>query len=197
MKKLLALLLALVMVLSFAACGSEDDDDDSRSSRRSRKDKTSQEDPQEPVSAGYEAAIKRIVNVMSCDISKNELKKMFPQECWDYFEEEEDMTLDDCYDMISESLKEQKEDLEDEFGKDFEVSYKILGKNDVPEDEMDEFKGIVDEMYGIKASAIGDCYEIELELTISGTEEETDEDSWHVVEIDGVWYIAEILIEGF
>ena len=42
MKKFIALLLALVMVLSFAACASEDDDDGER--RKSRKSKEATEE---------------------------------------------------------------------------------------------------------------------------------------------------------
>lgn len=194
MKKLLCLLLSVLLVLSFAACESEDDDDDDRrSSRRSKKGDTTTS-----ASSDYEDAIDLLMKVNQCDISKNELKKMFPDALWDYFEEEEGMTLDDCYDMISESLADQRADLEEEFGEDFTLQYEIVNKKEVDEDEFDDFKETMKDYYGIGSSSFGDCYEVEIEGTMSGEyEEETGEMTWHVVEIDGSWYIAEILMDGF
>ncbi len=199
MKKLLCILLSLLLMLSFAACESEDDDDDRRSSRRSKKgEATSDTDSGSNSSSDYEDAIELMMKVYECDISKSELKSMFPDVLWDYFEEEEGMTLDDCYDMISEGLEDERADLEEEFGEDFKIEYKILSQTDVDEDEFEEFKEYMEEYYGMDTDSFGACYEVEIKGTISGeNDEETSEMTYHVVEFDGSWYIAEILMDGF
>lgn len=186
MKKLLCLLLSVLLVLSFAACESEEDDD-SRSSRRSKKSETVAE------ASDYEDALDLLMKVYSYDVSKAELKSMFPDACLDFLEEEADMNFDDWYEKVSESFADERADLEDEFGEDFDIRYEITEKNEVDEDELDEFKENMKEYFGIKASSIGQCYEVELEGTISGeNEEETATETWHVVQIDGSWYVTEI-----
>lgn len=194
MKKFLCILLSILMLLSFAACESDEDDDDDRSSRRSKKSQSS-------TASDYEDAIEAAMKLASMDITKKELKSMFPDACWDYLEEEANMTFDEWYEMASEAFADERADLEDEFGEDVKLQYEILNKNEVDEEEFDEFKGNMKEYFGIKASSIGECYEVELEATMSGEyEEETEEMTWHVVEIDGSWYVAEVfefLLEGF
>lgn len=193
MKKLLCLLLSILMLLSFVACESaDDDDDDRRSSRKSGKNQSS------AASSDYKDAIDLLMKVSECDISEKELKSMFPDFIWEYYEEEEGESFDEICEMISESLAEQRTDLEDEFGEDVAIQYEVTDKTEVDEEEFEEYKNTMAEQYGVDPEIFGECYTVEFEATMSGQyEEESQNMTYHVVEIDGTWYIAEILLEGF
>ena len=191
MKKLLCLLLSVLFVLSFAACESEDDD--RRSSRRSKKEQT-------VGSSDYEDAIDLMMKVFSCDISEKELKSMFPAVCWDYFEEEEDQPFDEIYDMVSSDLENSREYLEEEFGEDFHIEYEIVSKEklDADDEALSEFVEEFKNIYGLDEFTVGDCYALEIEASMVGSnKEDPTEMSYHVIEIDGSWYVAEILLDGF
>ena len=190
MKRLLCLLVSILLVLSFAAC--ESDDDDRRSSRKSKKEQT-------VASSDYEDAIDLLMKVFACDISEKELKSMFPAVCWDYFEEE-GQSFEEIYDMVSSDLENSKAYLEEEFGEDFYIKYEIVSKEKVDEDDEDylDFIEEIEDMYNIESLAYGDCYMLEIEASMVGSnKEDPTEMSYHVIEIDGVWYVAEILLEGF
>ena len=196
MKKLLALLLALVMVLSFAACGSENDDDD-RESRKSKKSKETT-GAEKVESGSYEDAIELVLKLYTADLSKSDFEKMLPADMWAYLEDEEGLTADDCYDMVTEDMDEQREYMEELYGKNYTVTYEILNKEKASESEIEEFLETMEEKYGLDPDDFGDAYEIEFSATVSGSEdEETQEMEMGFVEYKGAWYAAEALLEGF
>ena len=196
MKKLLALLLALVMILSLAACGSEDDDDD-RESRKSKKSKETTE-AVKVESGSYEDAIELVLKLYTADLSKSDFEKMLPADFWAYMESEENMTIDECYEMVADGMDEQYEYMEEMYGKDFKVTYEILNKEKAPEEDVADFLETMEDMYGLDADDFGDAYEIQFSATVSGSEgEDTQEMDMGFIEYKGQWYATDALLEGF
>lgn len=188
MKKLLCLLLSILLVLSFAACDSEDDDDDDRRSSRRSKSSTS---------ADYEDAIDLGVSLFDGSASKSDVKRLYPEDLWEYMAQESGESTEELREQLYEMLKEARADMEDEFGKDFSIEYEILEQKDVPKSEFDEFKENMEEYYGLDADSFEQCRELEMRVIITGVEEEEETSSVHMVQYDGAWYIAELLMEGF
>ena len=130
MKKFIALLLALVMVLSFAACASEDDDDGER--RKSRKSKEATEEAAAE-SGSYEDAIELVMKLYTADLSKSDFEKMLPADVWTYLEDEEGMTVDDCYGLDA-----------DDFGDAYEIEFSATVSGSEGEDTQEMEMGFVE-----------------------------------------------------
>jgi len=189
MKKLLCLLLSILLVLSFAACSSDEDDDDDRKS--SKKSKTS-------ATESYEDAIELVVKLYTADLSRSEFEKMIPADIWEYYEDEEGMSVDDCYELVADGMEEEYAELEEQFGEDFKVTYEILNEEEAQDGDIEEFLEMIEEQYGLDPDDFGDFYEVEFAVTISGSEDEdTEEVEMIFVEYKGSWYAAEALFGGF
>lgn len=193
MKKLLCLLLALVMLLSFAACASDSDDDGE--SKRSKKSKETTEGGTAK-SGSYEDAVDLVVKLYTGDLSKKDLEKMLPADVWEYLEDEEGLTIDDCYDQVD--IDEMREYMEEQYGKNMKITYEILGKEKASDDDIEEFLETMEEMYGLDPEDFGDAYEIEFTITVSGSEyEDSEEVEFGFIEYKGNWYVVDALLEGF
>ena len=190
MKKLLCLLLSVLLVLSFAACGSEDD---GGSSKKSKKNKESTEEV-----GSYEDAIDLLLELYVADLSESEFKKMIPADIWKYYEDEEGMSVSDCYETVADGMDEQRAYMEEQYGEDMKVTYEIVSKEKASEGDVEDFLELMEEQYGLDPDDFGTCYEIELAITISGSEDEdTQETMMGFVEYKGSWYIADALTDGF
>lgn len=195
MKKLLCLLLALVMVLSFAACASDSDDDGE--SKRSKKSKETTEGGTAK-SGSYEDAIELVLKLYTADLSKSDFEKMLPADVWTYLEDEEGVTVDDCYDQVAGDMDEQYEYMEELYGKNFKVTFEVVNKEKASEEDVADFLETMEDMYGLDADDFGDAYEIQFSATVSGSEgEDTQEMDMGFVEYKGNWYAADALLEGF
>ncbi len=102
MKKLLALLLALMMLFAFVACGDSDKDDDD-------KEFDSIEDQAEDFLDRFEDLVDDLEDAIE-DNDEDEIKKI----------ENKIEKLEDEYEEILEELEEENEDLADEFKEDIE-----------------------------------------------------------------------------
>lgn len=195
MKKLLCLLLALVMVLSFAACASDSDDDGE--SKRSKKSKETTEGGTAK-SGSYEDAIELVLKLYTADLSKSDFEKMLPADVWTYLEDEEGVTVDDCYDQVAGDMDGQYEYMEEMYGKNFKVTFEVVNKEKASEEDVADFLETMEDMYGLDADDFGDAYEIQFSATVSGSEgEDTQEMEMGFVEYKGNWYAADALLEGF
>lgn len=194
MKKLLCLLLSVLLAMSFAACDSEDDD---RSSKKSRKGKDTSGEVSG--SAGsYEDAIDLILELYTADLSKSEFEKMIPADLWDYYEKEEGMSVSDCYELVADGMDEQRAYMEEQYGENMKATYEIVSKEKASGSDIEEFLETMEEKFGLDPDDFGDAYEIELSITISGSEDEdTEEAEFGFIEYKGAWYAADALIEGF
>lgn len=94
------------------------------------------------------------------------------------------------------NFKDFEEELEEEFGKNVKVDYKITEAEEYDEDDLDDIRTAL-KLFGISKKTVTEAYELELELTIEGDEDEDTEDaSFTVVKIDGDWYVLECIAKA-
>ncbi len=129
----------------------------------------------------YEDPIKNVVEgVGKANISK--FMSAYPS----FIAENINQIIDEDY------LQSQLEDYEDIYGNNIEMSYSITNKEEISEEDLkeeeEELKDTYDEDVDITKG-----YNLEVELKIKGDEDEdTEEDSFEVYEINGTWYLLEL-----
>ena len=189
MKKLLCLLLSLVLVLSFAACAAEEEEYDF-------EEVTSITVQERPLNVEYKDAVHLLIKTFSGDFTKEELKAMYPAQCWTYFKEVKGMTLDAIYEDFNGRMQVRWEGIKETTGEDAAVRYEFEELLDCFGDDYVALKAELTERYGFAETSFGTCYQVRLKIATMGSlKEESHSQYYHVLEIDGAWYVAEILTQ--
>lgn len=139
----------------------------------------------------YEKAIDNYFDVFfSGEVEK--IKSLAPEAYWEYMEDEYDLDLDDYIEDMEDEMEDYLEEMEDEFGKKAKVTYKITDADRLDEDDLKDLKDTMKDDYDISKKSVTDAYELELEVTIKGEDDEDDaEMDVIVVKIDGKWYMTD------
>lgn len=104
-------------------------------------------------------------------------KDMMDDDDWD--------DIDEVYEQIEDSLEEYHDKLEDEFGKNVKVSYKIKSKSRIKKDDLEDAEDRYDDYYDMNVS-ITKGYYIGAEVTFKGKEDkDTTYRSFSVYKIKG------------
>jgi hypothetical protein len=123
----------------------------------------------------------------------NKLEKLAPAEYWEYLEDENDVSMKDAEEQMEELNKTLIRGLEDEYGDNIKVSYKILEKDDASSSDLDSMKDYIKSNYDIPKKSVTDAVELEVELTVRGDDdEETTESTFYAVKVGGDWYICSV-----
>ncbi len=137
---------------------------------------------------GYEKAIDRYVDANYYG-DYDACLELIPDDMLDKMLDSMDITKKEFKEQFKEEWEDKKDRLEDEFGKDIKVSYKVTDEDKIDKDDLDEIKDGLKEM-GISKKSITEGYEIEVEFTIEGDDDEdTEEETFNALKIDGEWYI--------
>ena len=140
-------------------------------------------------SSNPEKALDNYISVV-CNGKVNKLEKLAPAEYWECLEDENDVSMKDAEEQMEELNKTLIRGLEDEYGDNIKVSYKILEKDDASSSDLDEMKDYIKSNYDIPKKSVTDAVELEVELTIRGDDdEETTESTFYAVKVGGDWYI--------
>lgn len=140
---------------------------------------------------GYKKPIKNSVKAMSTGKVTYALKAM-PKQQAKYYKDE-----DDELEAIEKSIESQKEYMEEEYGKNFKVSCKVLDKikidkddlEDIDEDLGEEFEEAeyVDDEKDVKVTK---GYKVAVKYTYKGKEKkEVEYDTIRVYKVNGKWCI--------
>lgn len=142
---------------------------------------------------GPEKALDNWMALYSGDVSK--IEDMFPEEYWNYVAREEEMSRFELMAELRENLIELREDMKDEFGSNYRVSYEILDKEDVDKVTLQKIS-VALARYGIKSSAVKEACNMQVLLSIqgSGVIRGSDDSNMNVasisaVKIDSDWYL--------
>lgn len=139
---------------------------------------------------GPEKALDNYISVLY-NGKVNKLEKLAPAEYWEYLEDESDVSLSDAEEQMEELNKTLIRGLEDEYGNNIKISYKILEKDDVSSKDLDSMKDYIKSNYDIPKKSVTDAVELEVEMTVRGDDdEETDESTFYAVKVNGDWYIC-------
>ena len=141
-------------------------------------------------SSNPEKALDNYISVV-CNGKVNKLEKLAPAEYWECLEDENDVSMKDAEEQMEELNKTLIRGLEDEYGDNIKVSYKILEKDDASSSDLDEMKEYIKSNYDIPKKSVTDAVELEVELTVRGDDdEETTESTFYAVKVDEDWYIC-------
>lgn len=141
---------------------------------------------------GYEKTLKNYTKMLKGDVTYESIEAMAPEAYWDYMEEEYELDLKEQVEELLEEdyLEEMKEELEDDYGKNFRVSYKVTDEDELDKDDLNDIRDSLKEKYDIPKKSVTKGYELEVEFSIKGSEDEdSDEMDLTVIKIDGKWYI--------
>ena len=142
---------------------------------------------------GYKQPIDDMIDMQMGKASKAQIKRMFPKEMI----EEADLDMDDYWDEYKDSKEDMLEELEDQFGKNVKISYKITDKEKWDKDDLEEAAELLNEAYDIKESKVKAAYELEIEMKIKGRDDSDEtETTLNVIKIGSKWYIYEMLMFG-
>ncbi len=118
----------------------------------------------------------------------SKVEKIAPEKYWKSLDED----MDDIEDNMKTVYKIAIRALEDEYGDDIKISYKITDKDEVTKSTLNEMKDNIKSKYDIPKKTVTDACELEVDLTIKGDEDkETKEVSFFAVKVDGDWYICD------
>lgn len=119
------------------------------------------------------------------------VSSLAPNAYWKYLKDEEDITKADVKDEFKDSYEDQKEFLEEEYGKNAKYRLKITDKDKLSKKKLEALAESIDENYEIDEKKVKAAYELEVEVSIKGREDDDDyETTMYAVKIGGKWYIV-------
>ncbi|MBQ5810066.1 MAG: zinc ribbon domain-containing protein [Clostridia bacterium] len=137
-----------------------------------------------------EKAIKNLLDVQYKG-KTNKIESLAPKAYWDWLEDEQDMTVEDIIEEYedNDTYEEMMEYLEEEYGDNVKISYKITEKEKLSKKKLEKIADGLKENYDIAKKSVKAAYEIEVEMTVKGSEDKDDDDAkFYVAKIDGKWY---------
>lgn len=139
-------------------------------------------------SGGYKTAVDNYLDVVARGkVSK--LDDLAPKAYWEWYEDEYDKDFDDIKEEYEDNVDDMLDELEDEYGKRIRVSYKVEDKDALSKKKLEKLAEALNDRYDIKESSVKKAYELELEMTIKGSEDDEDtEITLTVVKIGSEWY---------
>lgn len=138
----------------------------------------------------YKKAIDNYMDVLVYG-KANKIEKLAPKEYWDYCEEEYDIDINDIIDQFEDSYEYLSDSLEEEYGKNVKVRYKITDKDELSEKKLGTIRNNLKDEYGIAKKSVTKAYKIDAEVTFKGSDDEDTEDmTLIVVKIGSGWYIC-------
>ena len=137
---------------------------------------------------GYTQPIDTLINV-TFKGKVSQIKNLAPAEYWEYLEEEYDIEIDDIIDEAEDSFDDMMDYFEDEYGKNIRVTYKVVDKKKLSDKKIEGIAEALADKYDLDEDKFTDGYELEVEMTIKGSEDDdTDETEITVIKYKGKWY---------
>ena len=169
MKKLLAILCALAVLVSLAAC----------SSSKSKDEKSG---------GSYKDAVTTYEKLMNGDIKQ--IKNLLPPEIIDLYEEESGDSIEAYMDELEESYADFIEEAEYDYGDNVKFTISIAEKTECDEDRIEQIQVALEDEYDIEFD-VKAAYEVVLEMTTKGSEDsDTDEEEAFILQLGKNWYLC-------
>lgn len=149
---------------------------------------------------GYKGALNSYFSGICNKDGKEYLSATSPGVVQKYLKKEEDIDKNDQIKAAKSSAKSKYDRLEDYFGKDLKISYKITEKEKYDKDDLEDIEDFMNSFYDDEIKfKLGGAYDLELELTIKGKDDKEDEidATATVVKINGDWVITDFDCDDF
>ncbi len=183
MKKLFALLLALIMVFTLAACGEKSDDGDKAGK------------PEAPAEASYLTPLE--INIaMRLEGKFDTLETALPQVTWDWYVKEYGYSKKDVIDNMKMQHESRPIQLKAEYGEDMTVTYTVTSDTAMESDDLTKIAQKLKNLYKLDETKITEGRNLVYDVILSGSKKETKSSNipFAVVKFDGVWY--HVVLEG-
>jgi len=134
---------------------------------------------------GYKKAVKNLEKLYNGN--GKVIEKMAPKDYWDEY----DIDVDEMIEEYEDSYDEMVEYLEEKYGKNVKFKIKITDKEKMDSDDVKDLAKVLADKYDfIKKKDVKKAYELELEMTIKGKDDEDSNDEDVIaVKIKGNWYL--------
>lgn len=138
---------------------------------------------------GYKGAINTYIDY-ALEGKYKKLEKLAPKDYWNYLEDEiDDFDMDDLLDEAEDFSEATVEYFEDEYGDNYKVSYKIEDKKKLSDKKLEGIAEAMADAYDLDEDKFTDGYELELEVTVKGSEDDDDDEmDLTVIKYKGKWY---------
>lgn len=137
--------------------------------------------------SGYESALNNYGKLMTGNIKY--LEKMAPKQYWSYVEDEEDMDFDEIKEEVEDTLEDRKDSLEDEYGKNVKVTFKVLDEEELSKRTLKKIQEALEDDYDMDVK-VKKGYDLYVKMTVKGSEDkETAKQDITVVQIGSKWYM--------
>lgn len=144
--------------------------------------------------AGYKKPIGNWLKAIEDKDPKTAVKTI-PEFQYDYLKKQikDSDKYDDVEDYFKESLEESLDGLEEDYGKKIKLSYKIIDKEKLDDDDLKDIKKDYKERYDEKGVDVSKGYEVDVEVKIKGKDDKDEEDvTFTVVKVNGDWVIYDV-----
>lgn len=144
--------------------------------------------------AGYKKPIGNFLKAIEEKDPKAYVKTI-PDFEYDYYKKKlkDSDKYDKPEDLFEEQLEKSLEELEDDYGKKIKLSYKVVDKEKLDDDDLKDIKKIFKENYDEKSVDVSKGYEVDVEVKVKGKDDKDEEDvTFTVVKVNGDWVIYEV-----
>lgn len=136
----------------------------------------------------YTAPIDTLIDV-SFEGKFKKLKDLAPEEYWDWYEDKYDADIDDMIEEAEDNFDDMMDYYEEQFGGNIKVSYKIEDKKELSDRKLEGIAEALADKYDINEDKVTAGYELDVEMTIEGSDDEDEDDSEiTVIKYNGKWY---------
>ena len=137
---------------------------------------------------GYTKPIDTLIDV-TFKGKVEKITELAPQEYWDYLEEEYEVDIDDIIDQAEDSFDDMMDYYEEEYGDNIRVSYKVEDKKELSSRKLKGIAEALADAYDMDEDDFTAAYELDVEMTIKGSESDDDSDAEiTVIKYKGKWY---------
>ena len=143
----------------------------------------------------YKSALNRELKYYNGKATERTIQKSYPKDYWEYMEDEYDMTAEDRFESYEDYVDDMIEELEEEYGRNVRISYKVKNKDKLSDKKLNNLKDYY-KGYDMAKKKLTKAYELELEITIKGSDDKEVLDAEAIVyKYAGKWYVYSLDID--
>ena len=140
---------------------------------------------------GYKKSIDTYIKALTTGDS-DLIEALAPEEYWDYMAEKSGSSTKKIISSVADTFDQIIDMAERAYGDNFKITYKIEDKDSLSKGQLNDIRDTVNSTYDIANKSVTEGYELDLELTFKGKDDERSEDATvYVVKIDGKWYLCQ------
>ena len=143
---------------------------------------------------GATGAINRYMDA-NMEGKSGQIKNLAPKEVWEYYDDVYETSQKDVKEYFDDELKEDiRDDAEDDYGKNYKVTFKKKDQDDAKKDELKAVKDYLNEKFDINKDSVKKLVKVDGEMIIKGSEDDDDMDleDRYVVKIGSKWYYVNV-----